>query len=106
MPDELYSARHGRARRIEQRDFADLVWGDVMKLYDAGLMAEALHSQQRPLRTARIEDPEAEFVRRLGKSDIYPQLVSEWRTGAPTSWRLHRGADVLWDSLEYLYSEI
>ena len=112
MPDELFSARQGRPRRISQDDFANLIWMSIVRLRRAGYFDEAL-AVHRGSDGARkppvLADAEALFVRRLKESGIYehvrPLSNPEYeRTNAPIACRIH--ADVLWDVLEFLHAEI
>lgn len=111
MGMDLFSERHGRARPLDQGDFANLVWWGIADLKKKGYFAEALDEHEQPpsiLRRPRIEQAQAEFLRVLKVDDVYGQLTggdAGYTSGsAPVSWQFH--SDVLWDSLEYLYQHV
>jgi len=79
-----------------------------------GLLAEALtvhRVDELPFRP-RLPHAESEFLRVLRVDDVYPRIIDIAHlhmdpkryvpTSPPVSWHVY--ADVLWDSLEYLFS--
>jgi hypothetical protein len=107
MPeDDLYSKRHGRARRLDYGDFADLVWRRIRDLRAQGYFDEAVGP--RGLGSGGRLTPD-DFLRRLHQPDIYMGVregISDWlgsTSRAPLSCRAL--PDVLFDTLEFLHAE-
>jgi hypothetical protein len=98
----LFSERHGRKRTLSDEDFAKLVWHTVNRFRRALYLGQKLSKPNpwdEPILTAQ------DFLRRLGVDDVHRHVMPGMRpTGPPVSWIFH--PDVLFDSLEYLYSDV
>lgn len=99
---ELFSQRHGRARVLDRADFAELVWNRIRELSADGHFERAMGSGFAP--GLITED---DFLRRLGKADVYERVkdcAEKSYLMAPSSCRLD--PDVLFDTLEFLHAEV
>ena len=113
VTDDLFSVRRGRPRKLDQSDFAHLIWRAIARLRGMGYFDEALLPRQQPdgeRDSPGIPDASAMFLRRLKTDDVYRAVVpnpgkeiSPVRE-APMSCLFY--PDVLWDTLELLYAEV
>jgi hypothetical protein len=107
MPeDDLYSKRQGRARKLDQGDFADLVWRRIRDFRVQGYFDESVGPRGLGSAGRLTAD---DFLRRLHEPDIYMALregITDrlgGASGAPMSWRVF--PDVLFDTLEFLHAD-
>jgi len=99
-------------RKLSLEDFASLIWTSIDRLRLRGYFTEALARHSAPDGTdlpPRIEHAEAVFLRRLRTTGIYekvtpPTKILAYSNSTPAPWMFD--ADVLFDTLEFLYTEV